>query len=194
MSTSIQLVNVFMHFKVLLLGVLSSVTTFSIAGEGINSAVSELKTVTIYRHSAELTHTLSSFLKQGHNDLVIEGISNQLDINSIQINCPAGVTIMSVEFSNNFLRTHEMTPQLKNLHDSLESTQREVDKLQVSISTTSELIEVLKVNRDIKGSQTGLSVAELVKLMDYYKLKSIELQNELASQKERQMEQRIRIN
>ena len=175
-----------MHFKVLLLGVLSSVTTFSIAGEGINSAVSELKTVTIYRHSAELTHTLSSFLKQGHNDLVIEGISNQLDINSIQINCPAGVTIMSVEFSNNFLRTHEMTPQLKNLHDSLESTQREVDKLQVSISTTSELIEVLKVNRDIKGSQTGLSVAELVKLMDYYKLKSIELQNELASQKERQ--------
>jgi TonB-dependent SusC/RagA subfamily outer membrane receptor len=45
---------------------------------------------------------------------------------------------------------------------------------------------VLKSNRDIKGQQTGLSVAELIKLMDYYKNKSTELQNELSQQKARQ--------
>ncbi|MFX5705851.1 hypothetical protein ABTE52_22960, partial [Acinetobacter baumannii] len=35
-------------------------------------------------------------------------------------------------------------------------------------------------NRDIKGTQTGLSVAELIKLMDYYKMKQLELQNDLS--------------
>ena len=40
-----------------------------------------------------------------------------------------------------------------------------------------------KANKEIKGSQTGLNVTELIKLMDYYKLKSTELQNELSALK-----------
>jgi TonB-dependent SusC/RagA subfamily outer membrane receptor len=156
------------------------------ASDGPKTVPSELRTVTVYRSGAELMHYSSAQLSQGDNELVIENISNNIDINSIRINCPAAVTILSVEFSNNFLVVPEATARIKFLQDSIAKLQKDVDRINVQIITTEDLLNVLKSNRDIKGQQTGLSVAELVKLMDYYKIKSAELQNELSSLKEKQ--------
>lgn len=147
---------------------------------------SNLKTVTVYRSGAELIHNSSVQLSQGNQEVIIEGISNNIDINSVQINCAAAVTIMGVEFANNFLVVPEVSSRIKFLQDSVEGVQKELDRINVQIETTKDLLEVLKSNRDIKGQQTGLSVSELMKLMEYYKTKFSELQNELAQQKERQ--------
>ncbi len=146
--------------------------------EGAN-VPSTLKSVIVYRSGAEMTHTASAFLKQGDNFITIEDISNQIDINSIQIKTPATVTILGVEFSNNYLASTEKSPREKLLEDSLEHLQQETDRVDLSITNTSELLDVLKDNRNIKGAQNGLSVAELMKLMDYYKIKSLELQTTL---------------
>lgn len=156
------------------------------ASDGPLIVLSSLKSVTVYRSGAELIHNSSVQLDKGNEELIIEGISNNIDINSIQINCPAAVTIMGIEFSNNYLVIPEVTSRIKLLQDSVERVQKELEKVNVQIQTTADLLEVLKSNRDIKGQQTGLSVAELMKLMDYYKNKSTELQNELAQEKERQ--------
>ena len=50
-----------------------------------------------------------------------------------------------------------------------------------------DLIAVLKQNTDIKGTQNGLSVAELMKMMDYFKAKTLELQNELYTLNEKKV-------
>lgn len=147
---------------------------------------SSLKTVTVYRSGAELIHNTSVQLGKGNEELIIEGISNHIDVNSVQINCPSAVTIMGVEFSNNYLVTPEAGTRIRILQDSMETVQKDLDRINVQIQTTTELLEVLKANREIKGQQTGLSVAELMKLMEYYKNKSTELQNELASEKDKQ--------
>lgn len=146
-----------------------------------NKVKSTLTNVTIYRSGAELTHTATASLSRGDNELIVEGISSFVDINSIQINCPATVTILGIEFSNNYLASELVTPELKMIRDSLEKVNTELEKTDVSIATTSDLLNVLQSNKEIKGSQTGLSVAELMKLMDYYKNKSAELQNELSA-------------
>ena len=140
---------------------------------------SVLKTATVFRSGASLTHTASAELKPGDNELVIEGLSSYLDVSSIQVNCPAEVTILGSEFSNNFLSPENISPEVKQLKDSLETINLEVQKLNIMTNTANELLEVLRMNRDIKGSQTGLSVAELAKLMVYYKSKSQEVQNDL---------------
>jgi len=150
------------------------------------SIPSELKSVTVYRSGAEMAHQASTQLFAGNNDLVIENISNNIDINSIQINCPSAVTILSVEFANNFLVMPEISARISSLKDSAEKVQTELGRINVQVITTADLLEVLKSNRELKGSQTGLSVAELARLMDYYKIKSAELQNDLAQQKEKQ--------
>ena len=144
-----------------------------------------LKSATVYRSGAELTHQARAVLKQGTNELVVEGLSNALDLNSVQIGSEEKLTILSVEFSTEYLKPATRTATAKRLDDSLAIVEKEINKTQVLIKTNLELMDLLKANREIRGTQAGLSVAELVKMMDYYKTKSLETQNETAQYQEK---------
>lgn len=138
-----------------------------------------LKSVTVYRSGANMEHTASANLNSGNSELIIEGISSYVDINSIQVNCPSQVTILGVEFSNDYLSPENQSPEILILKDSLDKLVEDISKINIQITTSSDMIEILRVNRDIKGSQTGVSVAELAKLMEYYKTQSLLLQNNI---------------
>ncbi|MEO6671067.1 MAG: DUF4139 domain-containing protein [Ferruginibacter sp.] len=163
----------------ILLSTLSFYNSF--ANDDKNTVTASLKTVTIFRSGAEMIHTARATLVQGNNELTIEAVSSFIDINSIQVNCPASITILGIEFSNNYLVQEISNPVLKKIKDSIEKLNNEIEKTNISITTTTDLLSVLKSNKEIKGSQTGLSVSELMKLMDYYKIKSNELQAELSA-------------
>ena len=140
-----------------------------------------LKSVTVYRSGAEMTHLATAQLDKGNTELIIENLSYRVDINSIQVNCPAAVTILGVEFSTNYLISAEPSALVKSLQDSVEKLDMEIEKLGLAITNANDLLQVLKENRNIKGEQTGLSVTELIKLLDFYKMKSAELQTEIAA-------------
>jgi TonB-dependent SusC/RagA subfamily outer membrane receptor len=157
------------------------------AGDDKNIVSSVLKSAMVYRVGAELTHSAKATLNQGNNELIIDNISNHIDINSLQIGNNGNVTILSVEFSTNFLRPEQKSPVVKRLEDSLESVKEELTKVQVVLKTDQELLDVLKANKEIRGDQTGVSVVELTKMMDYYKSKTLEIQNEITKYKEREL-------
>ncbi|MBC7422912.1 MAG: mucoidy inhibitor MuiA family protein, partial [Ferruginibacter sp.] len=155
---------------------------FATAKDPTNNQVkASLSAVTVYRVGAQLNHLAKATLVRGNNELIIDDISNALDANSIQVNCNGNVTVMGVEFIVDHLANEIKTPAIKLLEDSVETINAALDKLKTSISIANDLLSVLKANKEIKGTQTGLSVVELIRLMDYYKTKSIELQNELAA-------------
>ena len=158
------------------------VSFLAVAADDKDTVTATLKSATIYRSGAELTHDAKAQLQQGNNELIIDGVSNSIDINSIQIKVPSAVTIAGIEFQNYYLKPAVASPRVKAMTDSIEKLQLDIAKTQTAFYTTTELLEVLKANREIKGTQTGLSVAELIKLMGYYKTKSLELQNELLQQ------------
>lgn len=155
----------------------------SFAADDKTTVPSKLTSATVYRNAAEMLHTAKAGLKAGSNELIIEGISNAIDINSLQINCPATITILGVEFSNQFMLDENTSPVLLRLKDSLKLQNDFIQNINTKILIDEELLAVLKSNREIKGTQTGLSVAELIKLMDYYKTKATELQADLANLK-----------
>lgn len=170
----------------MLLAVLLLAATQLFAGDDRNTVSAPLISAIVYRSGAELTHTARATLRQGSNDLVIEGLSNDLDLNSIRIGCEGKVTIMSVEFSTDYLKPVVKSPLVRKLEDSLETVSKEISHLSVLASTDKEMLDLLKANKEIRGTQTGLSVTELVKMMDYYKAKTLELQNELAQFREKE--------
>ncbi len=86
------------------------------AGDEKNTVASTVKTVTVYRSGAELIHTATASIPKGSSELLIEGISNTIDINSLQINCPSTITILGVEFSNQYLVNENKTPSIKKSH------------------------------------------------------------------------------
>lgn len=153
------------------------------AGDDKNIVSSSLKSATVYRSGAELLHTAKAFLNQGNNELVIDNISNRIDVNSLQIGASSasgGITILSIEFTTDFLRPEKKSTIVKRLEDSLNATENDLTNVQVTLKTDQELLDLLKANKEIRGDQTGVSVAELTKMMEYYKTKTLELQNEIS--------------
>lgn len=150
------------------------------AADDKNEIQASLRSVTVYRSGAEMIHNVSAILRQGNNELLVNNLSNNIDINSIQVKAPAAVTILGIEFSNNYTVTAEKTQHMLLLEDSLQRMQENISKINLSLNNNTELLEVLKANRNIKGEQNGLSVTELTKLMDYYQIKSLELQTTVA--------------
>jgi len=151
-----------------------------------------LKTVMVYRSGAEMVHSVKVSLKQGTNDLFISGVSNQLELSSIRITGAEKLSILSVEFSPDFLTPGNTGPAAKRFNDSIEIVSADIDKNKVILNTDRELMEVLKANKQVGGSQTGLSTAELMKMMDYYRIKSMELQSEISvyQEKNKKLEER----
>lgn len=166
--------------KIIFLLLSISSISMSFAKEGGGNVKASLTNVTVFRVGAELNHIARADLLKGNNELVIDNISNTLDANSIQVNCSGNVTVMGIEFSTDYLQQETKTPAILILEDSIESINASLKKIRTNAAVMNDLLAVLKANKEIKGSQTGLSVTELIKLMDYYKNKSLELQEELA--------------
>ncbi|WEK38089.1 MAG: DUF4139 domain-containing protein [Candidatus Pseudobacter hemicellulosilyticus] len=161
------------------------------AGNDKNIVNAVLKSATVYRSGAELLHTAKASLVQGNNELVLDNISNKVDLNSLQIGSSGTLTILSVEFTTNFLVNDKKSSTVKKLEDSLQQLQGELSRIQVVLKTDKELLDLLKANKDIRGQQNGVTVSELTKMMDYYKAKTLELQNEIslyAEKENRQLE------
>lgn len=172
--------------KIFLAAMLLAATVTQAHDGNRSTSKASLSTVIIYRQGAEMNHLAKTDLAKGNNELVIENISNAVDINSVQVNCNANVTVMGVEFSTDFLQDETKSATQKMLEDSVGKVNDVIEKNKTSIGILNELLAVLKANKEIKGTQTGLSVTELMKLMDYYKGKSTELQNELAALAQKQ--------
>jgi len=155
------------------------------AGDGKNSISSTLRSATVYRSGAELVHTATVRLERGANDLVIGDISNAIDVSSVRINCSGSVTVMSVTFSTDHLQTETVSPFVKKLQDSIAAVKRELTRLNVLNKSAAEQLELLDSNKRLGNATAGVSVTELMKMMDYYKQKQVELRTEMAGYDER---------
>src|SRR5688572_33229886 len=165
--------------RMLTAGLLIALCHIVKAGDDKKIVSSTLKSAIVYRSGAELTHTAKVSVEQANNELVIDGVSNKLDINSLQIGSNGNLTILSVVTYVDYLKPAVKSATVRRLEDSAEVFNNEIDRIQTILKTNQELLELLKSNKTIGGSQTGLSVTELTKMVEYYKSKTLELNQEI---------------
>ncbi|HTJ13535.1 MAG TPA: mucoidy inhibitor MuiA family protein [Dinghuibacter sp.] len=132
------------------------------------SASAVLQSVMVYRSGAELTHSLNVMLPAGNVELGVDKVSTNIDQNTVQLHLPDAVTLLGFSYVDDYLSTRPRTARQQQLEDSLARLQEEQDKVQLAIGNNETLMEVLKKNQEIRGTQTGMNVADLQKLMDYY--------------------------
>lgn len=150
------------------------------AGEGPTVVPSSLQSVMVYRSGAQMFHSSRARLAQGNNELIIDDVSTTLDPASIRVSCSGNVTIMSVSFSKDYLQPEAVSPGVKKLEDSVEVLVREQDRLKILGKSDEQALELLNSNKNIGGSQNGVSAAELAKMMDYYRQQQVSIRSELA--------------
>lgn len=142
----------------------------------------KVKAATVYFNAAEISQTANTTLPLGTSEIVIKNVAVNLNESSVQIGTPASVTVLSVQFTNNYISEYETDPKsplLKRVRDSIVLVQKEIQKINNTINSESKTIQLLDKNQQISGVNSGLNVAELMKMVDYYKSKQIEIANNI---------------
>ncbi|MBC7846971.1 MAG: DUF4139 domain-containing protein [Flavobacterium sp.] len=140
----------------------------------------KVKAVTVYFNSAEISQTTSLVLPKGTSEIVIKNVSDYANQNTIQIGAPSTVTVLSVQFTKDYVSEYELdetNPAIKKVRDSITLVKKEIQKVENARDSESKAIELLDKNQQISGANSGLNVAELMKMVDYYKLKRTEANN-----------------
>jgi uncharacterized protein (TIGR02231 family) len=154
-------------------------------GDGLTVVASTLQSVMVYRSGAELLHKATARLGTGNSELIIDDVSTTLDPASIRVGCSGGVTILSVTFSKDYLQPETVSPVVKKLQDSIAVLVKEEEHLSILTQSDQQLLDVLNSNKNFGGTQNGLSAAELIKMMDYYRQQLISLRTEMSGYADR---------
>lgn len=173
--------------KIILLSVFL-VSVFSYSQKPIFVSA-KVKAATVYFNSAEITQTTSATLPKGTSQIVIKNVSDVLNENTIQIGAPKNITILSVQFSDDYISEYEVdeaNPVIKKVRDSINWVKKEIQKVGIQKVSNSKTVELLDKNQQVSGVNSGLNVIDLIKLVDYYTLKRTDINNTIVSLEEKE--------
>jgi len=140
----------------------------------------KVKAATVYFNAAEITQSAAVTLPAGTSEIVIKNVANYLNENTVQIGAPSNLTVLSVQFTNDYIsefEPDETSPAIKKVRDSITLVQKEIALVANQKASEQKTLELLDKNNQVYGQQSGLSVAELMKMVDYYKAKRTETAN-----------------
>jgi hypothetical protein len=92
---------------------------------------------------------------------------------------------MSAAFSSDYLKQETFSPLVKKLQDSIGAIKNELGRLEALTSADNEQLDLLNANKNIASANTGVTVTELTKMLEYYRQKVLDLRTELNSYQDR---------
>lgn len=138
-----------------------------------------LSSVKVFLHGAELKQTARVKLEKGINEVVLIGIAQNIDRNSINISGKGDGVIISVVQRFDYLRLPDKHHDIKLLEDSLELLNQSLSmKLNDSDVLKYEL-DLILANKSIGNEKIGVSITELHKMADYFRKKISEIKTQL---------------
>lgn len=137
-----------------------------------------IESATVFLSGAELFSKTRVNVVNGETEILLTNIAGNVNQQSLSIGASNGVIVQSAVFQNNFLRDENLSPRAREIKDSIEYMERKRGAVNNEMEAVSEQLAVLKQNRQVSGSNTGLSTAELVKMLDLIKARMAKLLDE----------------
>lgn len=146
----------------------------------------DIEHVTVFLSGAELYSTAKLSLPAGETEVLFTNVAGNAAQQSLTIGADAGVVVQSAKFQNDYLVQQVTTPRAKDIEDSIRTLTEEHNELSYKINTINEQLTIISNNRQVAGSNVGLSVAELQKLLDLVGTRMAALQTEKGKLEKRQ--------
>lgn len=138
----------------------------------------DINHATVFLNGAELSSTAKVSLPQGETDILFTNIAGNVNQQSLNIGADNGVIIQSASFQNNYLASETLSPRARVIKDSIQLIQDKRAGTNNMLQVTNEQITLLSENKQVAGANTGLSVAELAKMLDLVKTRMMQLLTE----------------
>jgi len=138
-------------------------------GQNEKPTDSKITEVTVFLNRAQVTREVKTRLEEGKSNLILKGLTSQLDPQSIQVSGKGSFIILGISHQQNYLNELNMPKSLKTLTDSIEILQKQVllEQTQKEILTKEE--QMLLSNQKVGGANQNLTVAELRAMADFYR-------------------------
>lgn len=141
---------------------------------------SEIKKVKLFLTSGEMTHQSSVKLLKGRNKIIFKGISAYADPQSIQFSGSIPYRLVSFSTEMDFMAAEQFNPRIVKLKDSLNELK---DRLQLNADINSSFqaeLAVMNTNRDLKGANQNLTVAQIKEAAEYFRTRTLEINKQLS--------------
>jgi len=143
-------------------------------------SASEIKEVKIYQVGAQVSRHLKTSIEAGITELKLDGLSANIDKNSISVSGNGDVIILSVVHEMNYLNNVKKTTEQRKLEDSLETLQYSLEKISNTEATYKEEQELLRLNKSTGGANVGVSMENLQKVAEFFRNRMNDIYSKLS--------------
>jgi uncharacterized protein (TIGR02231 family) len=152
-----------------LLATALSVSALVAMGQNEKNVDSRITDVTVFLNKAQVTREVKTRIEPGRVNLVVRGLTSQLDPESIQVTGKGSFIILGISHQQNYLSELNIPKSLKALKDSVEQLQKQLQLEQSQKEILSKEEQMLLSNQKIGGTTQNLTVAELKAMADFYR-------------------------
>ena len=140
----------------------------------------KLTDATVSLRGAALTHTASATLKSGSQEVIIDGLSPDIEINSLKVSAN-GVLISATEFTQDYLTPREQAAHIKKLQDSLDYYQEQLKDVQNELAVHKQLLKLVTdgTQNNMSQKEGTVTIADINANMELYRTKAVELQKNI---------------
>lgn len=136
----------------------------------------KLQAVKVYLQGAELRHQTQVQLVAGEQQIILTGLAAQIDDRSIRLSSDkAGITVLAYQLRQNYLKQNDDLPEIRSLLDSIQLYVRMQEDDKVKMDVLQQEQQMILANKQVGGSNSGMSVLELQKLAEFYRTRLSEL-------------------
>lgn len=148
--------------------------------------IAVLETATVYLNGASLTHKAAASLPSGSYEVVINGLSPDIELSSLTVSAN-GVLVSATEFSNDFITIKEESAHIKRLSDSLKYYQQALKSAQDELEVHKHLLKMLTDGtlNNMQQKDGPVSVADINANMELYNSKASALQRSINEDNQR---------
>ena len=130
---------------------------------------SKITNVTVFLNNAQVTREVKTHIDAGRTNLIVRGLTSQLDPASIQVAGKGSFIILGISHRQNFLNELNIPKPLKAMKDSVENLLRQLILEQSQKEILNKEEQMLLSNQKIGGANQNLAVAELKAMADFYR-------------------------
>ena len=175
-----------MKKQLLLLAVISALFVSSSFAE--TTVRAKVKDAVVFLSGAELRQQAVANLKQGENEVRVEGLAPFINQQSLKIALNDGVVLTSYNYSIDYLTEQQPSKRIKALEDSVAFYTNKEKDIKSEIKTTQDMISLLKVgmNTALTPSQQQLTTEAIEKNLQFFRNRQIQLDSDVKSLEQQQ--------
>ncbi len=145
-------------------GLLLSASAMAIGDQKVPSKVEK---VTVFLGGAQVTRSANVSIPAGQSTITFEGLSADIDVESLQVHADGPFTILSVKSQANYLNVQTRLQQVVDLLTQQKTLRDKLGMQNDILSVYKQEEQLLARNQVVSGQNTGLDILKLKAALDF---------------------------